>query len=117
MNNPNPNCDRGPAEDPDAALDHQKFIDEVFDLVATRRTQIREWFEAQGFAEVLIRELPQRAPDAWECFMLRSSNDESPTWAQLRALVMRLAGEMQCSVHADEFCGVVWGDRIGRPQA
>jgi hypothetical protein len=112
MNNPNPNYPAGPAADPEDDFDHERFIEHVFDALVVRETQIRRWFEAKGFLDVRVRPLPLRALHSWECLMLRGQNDESPTVGAVQGLVVRLAGDMGCQFLPDEFCAVVWGDRI-----
>jgi hypothetical protein len=121
MNNPNPNYDSGPVAAPEADFDYQKFIDHVFDALTVRETQIRRWFESKRFVDVKVRALPLRGLDWWECLMLRAENDESPTQDAVQALIGQLAEDMGCRVEPDEFCAVVWSDRVGahfrfRPQ-
>jgi len=121
MNNPNLNYDGGPAADPEADFDHEKFIDHVFDLLAARGARIRRWLEAEGFVDVKVRELPLGRTNSWECLMLRGQNDKCRNCDEVQALVMRLAGDPRCVVQADEIWAVVWNDRIGthfqlRPQ-
>ncbi|MGO8927951.1 MAG: hypothetical protein ACLQU3_13825 [Limisphaerales bacterium] len=112
MNNPNPNYNDGPAADPEADFDYQAFIDHVFDALTVRETQIRRWFEAKNFVDVRVRPLPLRGLGSWECLMLRAENDVSPTQDAVQALVGQLAEDMGCQVEPDEFCAVVWSDRI-----
>jgi hypothetical protein len=112
MNNPNPEYHGDPAVVPEDDLDHERFIDHVFDALTVRETEIRRWFEAEGFVDVKVRRLPLFGPDGWECLMLRSENDESPRWGTVQALAGQLADEVRCQLLRQEFCAVVWGDRI-----
>ena len=116
MTNPNPDAHAaaiGVAPAPEDDFDHERYIDHVFDALVVRETQIRRWFEAKGFVEVRIRPLPLRGLDSWECLMLRAQNDKSPTWGAVQALIGQLAEEMAYQFLPNEFCAVVWGDRIG----
>jgi hypothetical protein len=113
MNNPNPNYQAGPTADLETDFDYEKFIDHVFDERAARGTEIRRWFEAEGFVDVKVRDLPLSGPHSWECLMLHGQSDECRNVDEVKALVMRLAGEMGCQVQPDEIWAVVWIDRIG----
>jgi hypothetical protein len=113
MNNPNPNYDGGPAADPEDDFDHERFIEHVFDLLAARGTQIRQWFESEGFVDVKVRQLPLRGQNSWECLMLRGQNSECRNCDEVKALVMRLASDLRFVAQADEIWAVVWSDRIG----
>ena len=112
MNNPNPEYHGGPAAAPEDILDHERFIDHVFDALTVRETEIRRWFEAKGFLDVRVRRLPLRGVDWWECLMLRSENDKSLTSRAVEALIGQLAEEVRCQLLPQEFCAVVWSDRI-----
>jgi len=112
MNNPNPEYPGSPAAALEDDLDHEQFFDHVFDALTVRETEIRRWFEAKGFVEVRVRRLPLRGLDWWECMMLRSENDESPRWGTVQALVGELAEEVRCQHLPQEFCAIVWSDRI-----
>jgi len=112
MNNPNPEYQGGPAAITHDDFDAERFFDHVFDDVTIREIAIRRWFEAKGFVDVRVRLLPLRRLDRWECLMLRAENEESPTCGAVESLVGLLAEELGCQFLPDEFCGVVWGDRI-----
>jgi hypothetical protein len=112
MNNPNPEYHGGPAVAPEDDLDHERFMDHVFDALTVRETEIRRWFEAKGFVDVRVRRLPLRGLEWWECLMLRSENDKSLTSGAVEALVGQLAEEVRCQFPSHEFCAVVWSDRI-----
>ena len=113
MNNPNPNYAAGPAAAPEADFDHERFIDHVFDALTVRETEIRRWFEAEGFVDVKVRRLPLHGPDGWECLMLRDHQRGCFTCDDVKALVMRLAGELRSVVQEDEIWAVVSNDRVG----
>ena len=113
MNNPNPEYHGDPAVAPEDDLDHERFIDHVFDALTIRETAIRRWFEAEGFVEVKVRRLPLFGPDGWECLMLRGHNHGCCTCDEVKGLVTRLAGDLRCVVAADEIWAVVWSDRVG----
>ena len=112
MHNPNPNYAAGRAAEPEADFDHERFIDHVFDALTVRETEIRRWFEAKGFVDVRVRRLPLRGLDWWECLMLRSENDKSLTSGAVEALIGQLAEEVRCQLQPQEFCAIVWSDRI-----
>jgi hypothetical protein len=63
MNNPNPEYHGGPAVAPEDDFDHERFFDHVFDALTVRETEIRRWFEAEGFVDVKVRRLPLFGPD------------------------------------------------------
>jgi hypothetical protein len=113
MNNPNPSYNNGPAADPWEDFDFESYIDHVFSELAVRGTQIQRWFEAKQFVDVKIRMVPHRGPNSWECLMLRREKEKSPTWEEVQALVVELAGDLRKRFELNEFCAVVWGDRIG----
>ena len=113
MNNPNPEYHGGTVVNPEGNLDHQQFIDHVFDALTVRETEIRRWFEAEGFVEVKVRRLPLFGPDGWECLMLRKENSACCTCDDVKALVTRLAHDFRAEIRQDEIWAVVWTDRIG----
>ena len=113
MNNPNPEYHGGPAAAPEYDFDHERFMDHVFDALTIRETEIRRWFEAEGFVDVRVRRLAVCGPDTWECLMLRENTSGCCSCDDVKALVMRLAGDLRCVVQQDEIWAVVWTDRIG----
>ncbi|HEV7927528.1 MAG TPA: hypothetical protein VGR14_19410 [Verrucomicrobiae bacterium] len=113
MNNPNPFYDGGPVAVLHDDFDAEQFLHHVFDALVVREIEIRSWFQDKGFVDVRVRALPLYGPDGWECLMLRGHNDECCNCVDLKALVMRLAGDLQCLMEADEIWAVVWSDRVG----
>jgi hypothetical protein len=113
MNNPNPNYAVASAPYPKDYFDPERFIEHVFDALTVRETEIRRWFEAEGFVDVRVRRLPLCEPTGWECLMLRDGNSGCRTCDDVKALVMRLAGDLRSVVQADEIWAVVWSDRVG----
>ena len=113
MNNPNPEYHGGPAASPKDDFDHERFFDHVFEALTVRETEIRRWFEAEGFVDVRVRRLPLCGPDGWECLMLRDHQCGCFTCDDGKALVIRLAGELRSVVHEDEIWAVVCKDRVG----
>jgi hypothetical protein len=112
MNSPNPAYHGGPAAVPHDDLDPEQFIDHVFHDLTVREIKIRRWLEAKDFVDVRVRLLPRRGPGWWECLMLRAENEKSPTCGAVQSLVGLLAEELGCQFLPNEFCAVVWGDRI-----
>jgi hypothetical protein len=112
MNNPNPFYGGGPVAVPHDDFDYDGFIDHVFDALTVRETEIRLWFEAKSFVGVKIRLLHQKGPDRWECLMLRVPSQECKTTLEVQALVAQLADDLGFQFLPDEFCAVVWSDRI-----
>ena len=113
MNNPNPNYAVASAPYPEDHFDPERFIEYVFDALTVRETEIRRWFEAEGFVDVRVRALLLHGPDTWECLMLRDGNGGCRTCDDVKALVVRLAGDLQCVVQADDIWAVVSNDRVG----
>jgi hypothetical protein len=115
MTNPNPDAHAavGVATEPEGDFDHERFIDHVFDALTVRETEIRRWFEAEGFVDVRVRRLPLCGPDGWECLMLRHHQRGRCTCDDVKALVIRLAGELRSVVHEDDIWAVVCKDRVG----
>jgi hypothetical protein len=113
MNNPNPNYAVASAPYPKDYFDPERFIEHVFDALTVRETEIRRWFEAEGFFDVRVRALPLHGPDGWECLMLRDANGGCRTCDDVKAVVVRLAHDLQCVVQADEIWAVVESDRVG----
>ncbi|HEY5912142.1 MAG TPA: hypothetical protein VJA21_16180 [Verrucomicrobiae bacterium] len=121
MNNPNPFYSNGPAEDSDD-IDPERFLEQFIASLDCRRIEIRRWMEQQEFLEVRVRELPARGEHCYEVLAIRGPDDECRTFGHVLAIVRHLAGDLGLMVQEDEFCAVVWGDRVGtqfrlRPQA
>ena len=113
MNNPNPNYAVASAPYPEDHFDPERFIQHVCDALTVRETEIRRWFEAEGFVDVRVRALLLHGPDGWECLMLRDGNSGCRTCDEVKALLTRLAGDFRRVVQIDEIWAVVWSDRVG----
>jgi hypothetical protein len=113
MTNPNPNYRSGTLDDTDADFDPEAFIEHVFDVVTSRRTAIRNWFERQGFTDVRVREVPHRGKDAYEVLAISNASHQCRTADHVFDLVNRLAIDLHKSVNREGFCAIAWDDRVG----
>src|ERR1051325_1930215 len=111
MHNPNPEYifDQSDADDFDA----EQFLAHVCDVLDARRTRILAWFESKGFTVVRVREVSSRGKDAYEVLAISNADHQCRTDDDVFRLLNRLASDMRKSVSREEFCGIVWQDRVG----